>query len=284
MRILITGAAGMLGVDAAGAAQAAGHEVVSLARTELDVTDPAAVVAALGRVRPDVVINCAAYTNVDGAEGDPEAAYAVNGVGAGNVADGAQRHGAWTLHVSSDYVFNGRKREPYLESDLVDPLAVYGASKLAGERAVAAASPDRHTTVRSSWLFGAAGPCFPKTILRLAGERDQLTVVDDQVGCPTFTAHLARGLLELAEDPERPAGVVHMAGEGQCSWFAFAREIVRLSAAACEVLPGDSASLAGPAPRPAYSVLRTERGTKVPRLPSWTEGLQRFMNERESVQ
>jgi dTDP-4-dehydrorhamnose reductase len=276
MRILITGAAGMLGLDVADAAAAAGHDLCALARAELDITDGGAVGAAVAGVRPDVVVNCAAWTDVDGAEGAADEALAVNGVGAANVAGAAAAAGAWMIQLSSDYVFDGRKRAPYLESDSTGPASAYGRSKLAGEHGVAAEAPGAHTTVRSSWLFGAGGPCFPKTILRLAGERDELAVVDDQVGCPTFTGHLARALVELAEQPV--AGMVHVAGGGECSWYRFASSIVAAAALNCDVKPCTTAEFPRPAQRPAYSVLRTERGPEVPRLPDWRDGLAAFMS------
>ncbi|MGH2885682.1 MAG: dTDP-4-dehydrorhamnose reductase, partial [Solirubrobacteraceae bacterium] len=238
MRLAITGAAGMLGQDLLAAAQAAGHEVLAFPRADLDITDTAAVSGVLADARPDVVINSAAWTNVDGAETDEAAARAVNGTGAGNVARAAAACGAWTLHVSSDYVLDGGKRSPYLESDPVAPLSTYGRTKLAGEAAVASEASGRHTIVRSSWLFGTGGPCFPATILRLAAERDELKVVDDQIGCPTFTGHLAGALVELAARPageDRPAGIVHIAAGGSCSWFEFAREIVMGAGVTCEV-------------------------------------------------
>jgi len=275
MRLLITGAAGMLGQDVRSAAQDAGHESIALARAELDIADPTAVRAALADARPDAVVNCAAWTNVDRAETEETAATRVNGAGAGYVARAAAELGAWTLQVSSDYVFDGQAREPYLESSPTAPLSAYGRSKLAGEVAVAAAAPAAHTIVRTSWLFGVAGPCFPATIRRLAAEREELTVVDDQVGCPTFTGHLARALVELAET--RPAGIVHVAGGGQCSWFQFAQAIVSACELSCHVQPGRTEDLARPAPRPAYSVLGTERGAEVPRLPDWRDGLSDYL-------
>jgi dTDP-4-dehydrorhamnose reductase len=276
MRILITGSAGMLGQDVVAAAADGRHEVVALARSELDITDAGAVDAAVARARPELVVNCAAWTNVDGAEEHVEAAHRVNGAGAGNVARSAAGAGAWTIHVSSDYVFDGTKTEPYLESDRVAPKSVYGASKLEGERAVAGAAPDRHTIVRSSWLFGTGGPCFPATIMRLAAERDQLTVVADQVGCPTFTVHLARGLLQLASAAGGPPlGILHVAGGGQCSWFEFADQIVAGAGIDCEVRPVTTAEFPRPAPRPAFSVLRSERGA--PALPDWRQGLAEFI-------
>jgi dTDP-4-dehydrorhamnose reductase len=266
----------MLAHDVTNAARAAGHEPVGLSRAELDITDRDAVSSAVDGAAAECVINCAAFTDVDGCESREDEAHAVNGSGAGILAAAATAAGAWTLHVSSDYVFDGTKSRPYVESDPVGPMSAYGRSKLAGESAVAEAAPGRHTIVRSSWLFGAHGRSFPATILRLAGERDQLTVVDDQVGCPTFTGHLGRALVELVE--RRPSGIVHVAGAGQCSWFEFAREIVRLSGRDCEVMPGKTADMARPAPRPAYSVLGTERMADVPRLAPWQQGLAEFMS------
>lgn len=275
MRILITGAAGMLGSDVRAATLAAGHEPIALARAELDITDAVAVTEAVGEARPDVVINCAAWTDVDGAEVDEADAAAINATGAGHVAAAAQAAGAWTVHISTDYVFAGDHATPYVESDPVAPASGYGRTKLAGERAVAAAAPARHTIVRTAWLFGHHGACFPRTILRLARERDTLSVVDDQIGCPTFTGHLAPALVALAAAPV--PGVVHVAAAGECSWFAFAKEIVTAAAVTCEVRPCTTAEFPRPAPRPAYSVLRSERGDAVPGLPHWRDGLTAYL-------
>ena len=274
MRVLITGAAGMLGQDLIGAAADAGHVPAALPRAELDITDHAALESVVRDARPDVVFNCAAYTNVDGCETNLETAFAVNGEGAGNVARACAATGAWIVHVSSDYVFDGSKREPYLESDATGPLSQYGRSKLAGEQAVAEAAPNCHTIVRSSWLFGSRGPCFPATILRLAAERDELSVVDDQVGCPTFTGHLAQALLSL--EAERPVGVVHVAAAEQCSWYEFAAAIVEAGGLTCDVRPGRTEDLGRPAPRPPYSVLRSEL-VGAPTLPAWQAGLAAYM-------
>jgi dTDP-4-dehydrorhamnose reductase len=279
MRVLITGAAGMLGQDVRAACEAAGHEPVAVPRAELDIADAGAVDAAVARLEPELVINCAAWTNVDGAESDPSAAVAINGRAAGDVARAAAAVGAWTIQISSDYVFNGAKQTPYVESDAPDPLSAYGASKLEGELAVALAAPGRHTIVRSSWLFGAGGRCFPKTILRLATERDQIGIVDDQIGTPTYTGHLAQALVRIAGSP--PLGLLHVACAGHCSWFEFAREIVAVAGAACEVRPITTAEYPLPAPRPPYSALESERGA--PALPSWTEGLREFMAQTAGV-
>jgi dTDP-4-dehydrorhamnose reductase len=281
MRILVTGAAGMLGTDVCNAATDAGLELLAYDRARLDVSDAAAVEAATRRAGPDVVINCAAWTDVDGAEASPEDALSVNEGGAANVARAAAGCGAWTVHVSTDYVFDGSKSDPWLESDPVAPMSEYGRTKLAGERAVAREAPDRHTIVRSSWLFGAVGRCFPKTILRLAADRDQLTVVADQIGCPTFTPHLAHALIDLGRDQRLP-GVVHVAADGQCSWFEFASEIVAAAQLPTRIKPGETSEMPRPAPRPAYSVLRSER-PDAPTLPDWRRGLSEFIALRVPV-
>jgi dTDP-4-dehydrorhamnose reductase len=286
MRILITGAAGMLGLDLQTAARTAAHETIALTRSELDITDAEAVRAAVRDALPDVVVGCAAWTDVDGAESRPEAAHAVNAVGARNLAAAAAECGAWTIHVSTDYVFDGAKRTPYVESDVVAPMSQYGRSKLAGERAVAEQAPDSHTIVRTAWLFGARGRCFPRTMLRLATERDELSVVADQVGCPTFTGHLAAALVGLAEQREPTAGTLHLAASGECSWYDFARAVIEAGGGPAgspraRVRPITSAEYPTPAPRPAYSVLRSERGAPI--LPSWEDGLHAFMSELEEV-
>jgi dTDP-4-dehydrorhamnose reductase len=268
----------MLGQDLVGEGVAAGHELTALTRGDLDVTDAESARRAIVSAAPDVVINCAAWTDVDGAESSADAALAVNGTGAGNVAAAAADAGAWVVQISTDYVFDGSKPDPYVESDPVGPISQYGISKLAGERAVAERAPDRHTIVRSSWLFGVGGSCFPATIMRLAGERDELTVVDDQRGCPTFTGHLASGLLALAQQPV--PGILHVAGGGDCTWFEFATEIVESAKLECEVLPGSSEDLARPAPRPANSVLVTQRGDDAPRLPEWRDGLADYITAK----
>jgi dTDP-4-dehydrorhamnose reductase len=277
MRLLVTGAAGMLGQDLVRAAEAGGYETVGLTHEDVDILDLGAIEGAVRASAPEVVVNCAAWTDVDGAEESPEQAHRANAEGAGNVATAAARAGAWIVQISTDYVFDGNKRSPYVESDAPSPLSSYGSSKLAGEREVVASCPDMHTIVRTSWLFGS-GPCFPATIMRLAAERDELTVVDDQVGCPTFTGHLADALVEMIDARALPLGVVHMAAAGSCSWYEFAREVLASSGSRCKLLPGDTADLGRPAPRPTYSVLATEWGGIVPRLPDWREGVAAYMS------
>ncbi len=271
----------MLGQDVRRAAEAAGYDALGFSHAELDISDAAAVQDALNAAAPDAVVNCAAWTNVDGAEEHEPEATKVNGDGAGHLARAAAATGAWIIHVSSDYVFDGSKRQPYVESDPTAPVSAYGRSKLSGELEVADHALARHTIVRSSWLFGAGGPCFPATILRLAAERDELSVVDDQVGCPTFTGHLAQALLVVAE--QRPLGIVHVAGSGSCSWFQFASEIVQSAGLPCDVRPCSTRDMPRPAPRPAYSVLESGRVGVAPALPPWHEGLAEYMAARVSA-
>jgi dTDP-4-dehydrorhamnose reductase len=286
MRLLLTGAGGMLGRDVIRAGTRAGHELVGLAHAELDITDAGAVAAAVEEIDPDCAINCAAWTDVDGAEANEEQALAVNSLGAGNLARAATAAGATLVHVSSDYVFDGRpnlnslgRPRPYLESDPTHPISVYGQTKLAGEQQVLEASP-RHVVVRSSWLFGVDGPNFVATMLRLAGERDSVAVVTDQVGCPSWTGHLAPALIGLLE--RGISGVAHLAGAGEVSWNGFAKEIFRQAELDCRVDPATTAEMARPAPRPAFSALESEREEILP-LPPWQDGLAGFLAAREGL-
>jgi dTDP-4-dehydrorhamnose reductase len=276
--MLITGAGGMLGHDLVQAAVAAGWDVVPLTHAELDIADRQAVDARVSALRPDIVVNSAAWTDVDGAEEAAAEALAINGAGAGNLARAASACEAWTIQISSDYVFDGGKHTPYVESDPTNPLSAYGHSKLAGELAVAQEAPERHTVLRSSWLFGTHGRCFPATILRVAGERSELSVVDDQRGCPTFTEHLARAITQLIHDAP-PLGIVHLAGAGSCSWFELASYVVQVAGLDCQVRPISTAQMPRPAVRPAYSVVGTERDD-VPELPDWRQGVEDFMAVR----
>jgi dTDP-4-dehydrorhamnose reductase len=274
MRLLVTGAAGMLGQDVTAAAERAGHSVTPLPRRALDIADPAAVTSAVAAARPDAVINCAAWTDVDAAEAHEAEATAVNGTAAGHVAAAAAAAGAFVVHVSSDYVFPGTAHTPYTESSPTQAVGAYGRSKLAGEHAVAAAAPHAHAIVRTAWVFGPHGRNFVATMLRLAEERDSLSVVDDQVGCPTFTGHLAPALLAVAE--QRLDGLRHIAGGGECSWYDLAAAAFAAAGREVELARGRTADLGRPAPRPAFSVLRTERaGTPV--LPPWQEGLHAYL-------
>lgn len=279
-RLLVTGAAGMLGRATVEAATAAGHDVVATDRDELDITDPVAVREAFARHRPEAVVNCAAWTDVDGAEADEGGAMILNAEAPGHLAHEATATGARLVHVSTDYVFDGAKSEPWVESDPVGPLNAYGRTKLAGEGRVLAAGGD-HAIVRTAWLYGAGGANFVDTMLRLAGERDEVSVVTDQVGRPTWTGHLGAALVDVAARPGL-SGVLHAAGDGACSWFDFAREIFGRAGVACRVQPTTSDAFPRPARRPAYSVLGTERDAGV-HLPPWEDGLDAYLQQRQGA-
>jgi dTDP-4-dehydrorhamnose reductase len=302
MKLLVTGAAGMLGFDVLRVGEAAGHELVAVDVGDFDITDATAVGEAFERIGPDAVLNCAAWTDVDGAQTHREQAFAVNADGAGNLARAAAKASVPLLHVSTDYVFDGEvptdatgSPRAYVESDPTGPRSVYGESKLAGERQVLDASP-RHTVVRSAWLFGVAGRNFADTMLGLAGERtlkgtpplgahplgrrqagEVVQVVTDQVGCPTWTGHLAPALLGLIE--RGVSGLVHLAGTGHVSWNGFTKEIFRQAELSCRVEPATTADMARPAPRPAWSALESERGD-VLALPPWQDGLAGYLAAR----
>ncbi len=278
MKLLVTGAAGMLGRDVMLAAGNAGHDVVGFGRAELDVTDAAAVERKLDLERPDVVVNCAAWTDVDGAEEAEETAIAVNGAGAGNLAAAAAALGASVVYVSSDYVFDGAKGAPYVETDQPAPLSAYGRTKLAGEEATAAANK-RHFIVRSAGLFGIGGSNFVETMLRLAADHGEVLVVRDQVGSPTYTWHLAYGVVRLIEGIE--FGIHHMAAAGQCSWYEFAREIFEQAKVECKVLSITTEEFGRPAPRPSFSALTSQREHAI-RLPSWQDGLAGYLAQRQA--
>jgi dTDP-4-dehydrorhamnose reductase len=269
----------MLGREVVRAAAAANHAVVALTRDDLDVGDAGAVERVLGDERPDAVVNCAAYTDVDGAERDPDAAMAVNGAGAGALADAAAAIGAAVVYPSTDYVFDGRASHPYVESDPTAPATAYGTSKLAGEHLTAAANP-RHHIARTSWLFGIGGGNFVETMLRLGAEREVVDVVTDQVGSPTYAVHLAAALVTVLES--RAYGVWHLTGTGSCTWFELARATFARAGMPTEVRPTTAAQMARPAPRPAYSVLASERREAV-RLPHWLDGLAGYLAERAVI-
>ncbi|MEJ7876602.1 MAG: dTDP-4-dehydrorhamnose reductase [Solirubrobacterales bacterium] len=279
MRVVVAGAGGMLGQDLVEACVGRGQEVFALGRSELDITDAAACDAILGELHPDAVVNCAAWTDVDGAEADEQGAMAVNDTGAGNIAAAAANHGARIAYISSDYVFEGQKRSAYVESDITGAISAYGRSKAAGENSTAFAN-DRHMVVRSSWLFGTRGGNFVETMLRLGRVEAEVIVVSDQVGAPTYTRHLAAALAELIETDQY--GIHHVAAAGRCSWFDYAQEIFDVAGCDCRVMAGTTEMLGRPAPRPAYSVLGSERHS-VPVLPEWRDGLRQYLRERASL-
>jgi len=251
MRILIAGAAGMLGQDLQKAL--AGRDVMALSRADLDVTDRDAVLAAA--VGHDVIVNASAYTKVDDAETHEDDAYAINALGTENLAVAAARNGARFVTVSTDYVFDGHATEPYAEDTPRDPINAYGRTKAAGEELALAAHPDGTFVVRTAWLYGAGGPNFAKTMVKLAGSHETVSVVDDQLGQPTWTGDLAAQIVALL-DSDAPAGVYHGTNSGQTSWYGFARAVFAQAGLDPErVKPTDSSTFVRPAPRPSYSVL-----------------------------
>ncbi|CAB4916356.1 unannotated protein [freshwater metagenome] len=281
MRILVVGAYGMLGREAMAAARVAGHDVEGRDVDTLDIVDPQAALEVVADTEPDAVINCAAFTNVDAAEDQEDVALAVNGDGAGNLAAAAAAHGARIVHVSTDYVFPGDATRPYVESDATGPRSAYGRTKLAGELAVARANPD-HVIARTAWLFGVHGRNFVDTMLELGASRDSVAVVDDQVGCPTWAGHLAPALVTLAQRPA--TGLFHTAGAGSCTWFDLTRAAFDATDTACSVEPTTTANFPRPAPRPAFSVLVSERGADAVVLPPWEEGLAGYLAARAAIQ
>ena len=275
MKLVVTGAGGMLGQDVVRVAEDMRHQVVALAHEDLDVSDPARVERLITRERPGAVINCAAWTNVDGAEESEQEASVINGQGAGFVADAAAKVGAQVILPSTDYVFNGTSG-PYGESDDPDPINAYGRTKLAGERATALVN-GRSFIVRTSWLFGPHGGNFVETMLRLGQGGGPVVVVHDQVGCPTYTGHLAVGLLRLIDTGAY--GIHHMAGKGSCSWYEFAMEIFRQAEVVTRVMATTTDMMERPAKRPANSVLITRRSAPI-ELPPWQRGLSDYLARR----
>jgi len=286
MKLLVTGAAGMLGHDVLRVANQAGHEPLAIDLPELDITDAAAVSAFFVEHHPDAVLNCAAWTDVDGAESHREQAQRVNADGAGNLARAAAELGVPLLHISTDYVFDGRPPldaqgdpRPYIESDSTGPISVYGETKLVGEQQVLAASP-RHAVVRTAWLYGVHGRNFVDTMLRLADEREAVQVVDDQIGSPTWSGHLAPAVVGLLE--REVQGLVHLTGAGAVSWNGFAQEIFRQAERECRVEAVSSEQFARPAPRPSWSVLASERPDVLP-MPDWRDGLAGYLAARAGM-
>ena len=292
MRAIVLGGTGMLGRQVVVEGRRRGHAVLGLSHAQADVTEPERLREWTREFQPAAVFNCAAMTAVDACEGDEERATEVNARGAGHAAAAAASAGAHLVHVSTDYVFDGRGREPYAEDHETAPLSAYGRSKLAGEAEALAC--ERATVVRTSWLFGPGGPNFVTTMLRLVHEgRVPLRVVDDQVGCPTFTPYLARALWSLAEMEASAAGrgslnglgVVHYRNREPVSWCGFAREIVASWSPGVEVVPVTTGEFPRPAPRPAYSVLDVNRFESLTGRPveSWRAGLGKYIDDLRSA-
>jgi dTDP-4-dehydrorhamnose reductase len=282
MRWLITGSHGQLGTDLQLVLAATPEaEVQAVDIEDLDITDSAAVDAAFAEFSPDVVINAAAYTAVDAAEEHEDVAYRVNATGPAVLAAAAARSGARLIHVSTDYVFAGDGDRPYEVDDEPDPKGAYGRTKLAGELAVRELHPENSYVVRTAWVYGATGANFVKTMARLEVERETVSVVDDQRGSPTWSADLARGLVELAQSSV-PAGTLHCTNAGDTTWFEFTQAIFEeLGADPGRVLPTTTAAFPRPAPRPAYSVMSLSAwdAAGLTPMPAWRDALRKAFGE-----
>lgn len=277
MRVTIFGASGLLG-------QALIHEwsgdtVTGLGSRDADIRDASRVQAVVRENHPDWIVLAAAYTDVDGCETNPDRAFAVNRDGAVNVAGAAKMFGSRLIFLSSDYVFDGKKTSPYEIDDVRNPQSVYGRTKAEAEIRLLELIP-ACCIVRTSWLFGLGGKCFPDTILKLAASRPALDVVNDQRGSPTFATDLANAIIQLCRKDAN--GIVHISNSGDCTWFEFAGEIIRNARLTTTVRPVSSQQMARPAPRPAYSVLSPARLLSLGiEMPSWHDALRRYMEQRQ---
>lgn len=255
MKILITGSNGMLGHDLIEVLKD-NHELILTTSKTLDITDKNHVVEFICENRPDIVINSAAYTNVDGCEENKETAYNINGEGVRNLALGCSKVDCPLVHISTDYVFNGENTRPWVEDDEIGPISVYGKSKLKGEEAILEIL-DKFFIIRTAWLYGINGGNFPKTMLELAKNHSEITVVYDEVGTPTYTPDLAKAISQLIET--NYYGIYHITNSGSCSWCEFARYIFEIADKDVKVIPVTASEFARPAPRPHYSVLENKK-------------------------
>lgn len=271
MKILITGSNGMLGHDLS-EALSDNHELLLTTSKTLDITDERQVMDAICNEKPDIVINSAAYTNVDGCEENPDLAYDVNGKGVENLALACRKIDCALVHISTDYVFDGSATQPIPEDGEIGPISVYGKSKLKGEEAILEIL-DKYFIVRTAWLYGINGGNFPKTMLELAKDHSELTVVYDEVGTPTYTSDLADAIAELIETDYY--GIYHLTNSGSCSWCEFSRYIFEIAGVDVKVIPVTAAEFARPAPRPSYSVLENR---------NWIEhGFKPLRNYKEAI-
>lgn len=298
MKLALIGSNGMLARKVRERAISVGYSVADYDLPEFDLMNREQVLTEMVRLQPHVIVNCAAYTNVDGAETEEPLATEVNGFGPGYLAEAAQAVDAVLVHISTDYVFDGSKGSPYLEEDPVGPVSAYGRSKLAGEQAILASGLERYFIIRTSWLYGPGGKNFVETIIRLAREREELRIVADQTGSPTYSGDLAEAifrLLSLADHGSRIAdhdffGLYHFSNSGQCSWHEFATEIVAQMIARGEILktkqvvPIRTEEYPLPAKRPAYSVFSKQkyRAAVGAVVPAWQASLNRYLHERMS--
>lgn len=282
MKVLVTGAGGQLGTDVVELFRSSGHEVLGCDRNKLNITDQAQCNQVIETFHPDAIIHCAAYTAVDAAETDVDGAYLINATGTRNIAVAAEKVGAKLVYISTDYVFNGTSTTAYREYDNTDPQSVYGQSKRAGE-ILAQTLNSRYFIVRTSWVYGAHGNNFVKTMLRLGQEKPELQVVNDQKGSPTYTVHLAKFLLELVDTESY--GIYHASGTGECTWYEFTQAILKEAEetlalkVTAKLVPCGTDQFPRPAPRPTNSVMDhvSIRTNGLTDFPHWKDALQEFM-------
>lgn len=281
MNILITGSKGMLGHEILFQAQQLKHSVTEVGREELDITDIDAVKDFILSLKPDIVINCAAYTNVDACEDHDDIAMKVNAIGPRNLAIACELSGASLLHISTDYVFAGANPEPYSEFDTPNPQSAYGRSKYAAEQLIKSCCT-RSYIVRTAWLYGIHGKNFVSTMLKLGASGKSLKVVNDQTGSPTYAPDLAEAILKLIEKPNY--GTYHFTNSGYCTWYDFALEIFKQTNMDIEVTPCTTDEFPRPAKRPAYSKMLNRMGPiqGIPPLRSWKEGLSSYLRSRKN--
>lgn len=280
MKILVTGGSGQLGFDVVQEGMKKGYEIVGTGSKELDITDETAVHTYLTKLQPDAIIHCAAYTAVDKAEDNKEACYNVNVVGTKNLAEMASQLNSKFIYISTDYVFDGQGKEPFVEEEVTAPIGYYGETKLKGEEIVQQLL-DKHFIVRISWVFGKNGHNFVKTMLRLAEIRDALTVVGDQIGSPTYTVDLAKLLIEMLNSEKY--GLYHASNEGYCSWAEFAEEIFKLTGKETSVTAITTAEYPTRAQRPANSRMdKSKLKSNFHSLPIWQDALNRYLKEIEA--
>ena len=281
--VFITGAGGMLATALEAVLKPVSH-VTALTEAQLDITDKQAVLRAVQGIKPGVIVNAAAYTAVDRCETDTEKAMLVNGTAVGYLAQAAQVTGARIIHISTDYLFDGRKDGPYTEKDEPNPLSVYGRSKLFGEQELARFT-DRYVIVRTQWMYGENGKNFVDTILQLARQKDELRVVDDQYGSPTYTKDLAAVIRWFVEHSEADGQTFHYSDEGVVSWFGFAREILKLAGTKTKLIPVDTAAFPRPANRPHNSALDKTKIKQVTNIDirTWFDALYEYMKNTERI-
>jgi dTDP-4-dehydrorhamnose reductase len=281
---LVAGSKGMLGTDLVRLLQERGIQTIALDLNEIDIRRADSVMDAFIEYQPGVVINVAALTDVDGCESRSEEAYSINALGPKNLATASLDTGAFLVHISTDYVFDGTKRTPYMEEDPINPLGVYGRSKAEGERLVREILPKMHCIVRTQWLYGLHGKNFVEAILSQAQKKDVLKVVNDQRGCPTYAPDLATSLIKLCE--LCPPGTFHVTNSGETTWYEFAWKILKLAGLSnVRVEPMTTEELGRPAPRPAYSVMDNSRFVALTgsSLRSWERALAAYLEERQAA-